>query len=132
MKTNFADQDPVGSGTFLAESGQSSRTDLHLSYILVLKIFTENIFCQIRRIVELFNKSAPDPVKKGQDVQSQQETHASCGVWRSLLQCYGSIQSSSIGQHCSSVLVEKRQNCHCSVSISLNLLYMYVGGSTVQ
>ena len=70
MKTNFADQDPVGSRTFLAESGQSSRTDLHLSYILVLKIFTENIFCQIRRIVELFNKSAPDPVKKGQDVQS--------------------------------------------------------------
>ena len=68
MKTNFAEQDPVGSGTFLA--GQSSRTDLHLSYILVLKIFTENIFCQIRRIVELFNKSAPDPVKKGQDVQS--------------------------------------------------------------
>ena len=60
MKTNFADQDPVGSGTLLAESGQ----------ILLLKIFTENIFCQIRRIVELFNKSAPDPVKKGQDVQS--------------------------------------------------------------
>ena len=39
MKTSFADQDSVGSGTFLAESGQRSRTDLHLNILNFLVIF---------------------------------------------------------------------------------------------